>query len=97
MNTGTLKSTLIAASVALSFLAAPSAIAEGVTPSRNTGVSQMIAIQGNAALRAIQAEFKAALRPHLPALPARAKRVSAPAAALPAAAGALAATAACAE
>jgi hypothetical protein len=91
-----MKSTLVAATVALSFLAAPAAHAETAKVSRNTGVSQAIAEQGNAALRLIRSELKAAARLAKPVLPARPKRVSAPAA-TPTAGGSIAATAACAE
>ena len=97
MSNKTLKSTLVAATVALSFLAAPAAYAETSTPlSRDTGVGLTIAAQGNAALRLIQTEFKAAAQKAFkPAkVTARKKRVGAPA---PAAAGSIAATDACAE
>ena len=96
MRKSTLKSTLVAATVALSFLAAPAAYAETAKPSRDTGVGQLIAAQGNAALRLIRIEFKAAAESAFkPSLPARKKRVSAPAAA--AGGGSIAATAPCAE
>jgi hypothetical protein len=65
------------------------------------GVGQMIAAQGNAALRVIRAELLSAVRSPSKPLPARATRVSAPVAmpaVTPAAAGgSIAATAACAE
>lgn len=92
----TLKSTLVAATVALSLLAAPAAHAEAAQPSRDTGVGLMIAAQGNAALRLIRSELKAAVRAAKPVLPARPKRVSA-SVSTPAAGGSIAATAACAE
>ena len=97
MNKVTMKSTLIAATVALSCLALPSA-AQAPKASVEATLGQVIAAQGNAALRTIRAEMLAAMRiSHKPVLPARPKRVSAPAAALPAAGGSIAATAACAE
>ena len=97
MKNVTLKSTLVAATVALSFLAAPAAHAEKAKSVRDTGVSLAIAEQGNAALRLIRAELKAAVRMAKPSLPAP-KRVAAPAAAVtPSAGGSIAATAACAE
>ena len=96
MSNVTLKSTVVAATVALSFLAAPAACAEATPVSRDTGVGLTIAAQGNAALRLIQTEFKAAAQKVFkPAkVQARKKRVDAPAAA---AGGSIAATAACAE
>lgn len=94
MKNVTLKSTLVAATVALSFLAAPAAQAEAAKPSRDTGVSLTIAAQGNAALRLIRSELKAAVRAVKPVLPARPQRV---AASTPTAGGSIAATAACAE
>ncbi len=97
MKKATLKSTLLAATVALSCLAAPAAsAAEAPKAPRDTGVGQMIAAQGNAALRVIRAELLPAVRSSKPALPARATRVAAPAVA-PAAGGSIAANAACAE
>ena len=101
MTNATLKTTLAAAAISLSFLAAPAAHAgsPNTAPnvSRNTGVGHNIAEQGNAALRAIRAEVKAALKFVKPMLP-RATKVSLPS--TPAAAGAgasFAATARCAE
>lgn len=100
MTKSTLKNTLVATAIALSFLAAPAAQAEAAkAPSRNTGVGLAIAAQGNAALKMIRDEVKAAVKLVQPALPApRPSRlkVSAPAP-VPAAGGSLAATAACAE
>jgi hypothetical protein len=97
MTKSTLKSTLVAATVALSFLAAPAAYAGTAKPSRDTGVGQLIAAQGNAALRVIRIEFKSAAEKAFKAsLPARKKRVSTPAAAA-AGGGSIAATAPCAE
>ncbi|MGQ0586732.1 MAG: hypothetical protein ACT4PK_05980 [Gammaproteobacteria bacterium] len=96
MSRKTLKSTLAAAAVALSFLAAPAAHAQTSTPlSRDSGVGLTIAAQGNSALLLIQAEFKAAAQKSFkPAkIQARKKRVGAPAAA----GGSIAATDACAE
>ena len=96
MSNVTLKSTLVAATVALSFLTAPAAYAEATPMSRDTGVGLSIAAQGNSALRLIQAEFKAAAQKMFKPsqVQARKKRVGAPAAA---AGGSIAATAACAE
>jgi len=79
MTNSTLKSTLVAAAIALSFCAAPVAASEPAKVSRDTGVGQLIAAQGNAALRLIRAEVKAAVRFMQPALPARPAKVSAPA------------------
>jgi len=96
MNHVTLKSTLVAATVALSCLTVPVAAAESSTPlARDTGVGLTIAAQGNVALRLIRAEFKAAAQKAFkPAkVQARKKRVGAPAAA----GGSIAATDACAE
>src|SRR5687767_14424938 len=99
MKRVTLKSSLVAATVALAFLAAPAAYAETARPSRDTGVGLAIAAQGNAALRLIRSELKAAVRASKPVLPARPRRVSAPAPAsgTSTAGGSIAATAACAE
>jgi hypothetical protein len=75
-----LKSTLIAATVALSLLA-PAAQAQAAkvsVPAPTAG--DLIAAQGNAALRTIRADLKAALKVAKPKLPARAGKVSAPAA-----------------
>lgn len=98
MTKSTLKNTLVAAAISLSFIAAPAAQAQtGKAPSRDTGVGLTIADQGNAALRLIREELKAAVKAIQPTLPAPrpAKlKVSAPA---PAAGGSLAAFAACAE
>jgi len=77
MTNPTLKSAIVAAAIALS-LAAP-AQAQAPEVSRDTGVGQAIALQGNAALRLISAEMKAAVRLMKPVLPARPVRVSAPA------------------
>lgn len=101
MNKSTLKSTLVAAAVSLAFLA-PAAHAQANRPSRDTGVSHSIAEQGNAALRLIRAELKAAaVRATKPVLPVRPRKVSAPvpASSAPAAGSgaSIAATAACAE
>lgn len=100
MTKSTLKNTLVATAIALSFIAAPAAQAEAAhAPSRNTGVGLAIADQGNAALKLIRDELKAAVKRARPALPAprpSARTVSAPAP-VPAAGGSLAANAACAE
>lgn len=68
MNRSNLKSTLAAAAVALALLA-PAARAEG---SRDTGVGDLIAAQGNAALREIRDELAVELILKFPA-PAAAK------------------------
>lgn len=91
------KNMLVAAAIALS-VAAPAAQAQAATaPSRDTGVGLSIAAQGNAALRLIRDELKAAVKlmqPGLPApRPAGRLKVLAPAAG----GGSIAATAACAE
>jgi len=97
MNKVTMKSTLVAAAVALSCLTLPSA-AQAPKAMIDVTLGDVIAAQGNAALRTIRAEMLASLSAsHKPFLPARSKRVSAPAAARPAAGGSIAATAACAE
>ena len=97
MNKSTLKSTLVATAIALSFVAAPAAQAQAAKAPRDTGVGLTIAAQGNAALKLIRDELKAAvkqLQPSLPApRPAGKFKVSAPAAG----GGSIAATAACAE
>jgi hypothetical protein len=92
-----MKSTLMAAAVALSCLM-PAASAGPAKVPASFGLGQAIAEQGNAALRAIRAEMLATVRNgvSLPALPARPRKVSAPVAA-PAGGGSIAATAACAE
>jgi hypothetical protein len=97
MNKSALKTTLAAAAIVLSVAAAP-AQAESPKISRDTGVGHAIAAQGNAALRMIRAELKAAVKFVKPAPPARPSKVSLPAASAPAGAGAsIAATARCAE
>lgn len=79
-----LKTTLLAASVALSLLAPAAQARDAKAPAeaaRAPTVSQMIADQGNAALELIRAEMKAAvrlIRVQAPA-PAHATRVSVPA------------------
>lgn len=87
-----------AAALGLAVLLAPAAHAAerrnaNYEPARNTGVGQMIAQQGNEALRAIRAEFTAAFRAMKPQLPAanspRVVKMSQPAGAgAPSAAGA---------
>jgi hypothetical protein len=92
-----IKSTLVAATVALSCLAPASSVAQAPKVATSVGLGMAIAAQGNAALVAIRAEMLAAIRSSKPVLPApRPRKVSAPAAA-PAGAGSIAATAACAE
>ncbi len=97
MSKLTMKSTLVAATVALSCLI-PAASAGDAKAPTTVGLGQAIAAQGNAALRVIRAEMLATVRNgvSLPALPARPRQVSVPAAA-PAGGGSIAATAACAE
>lgn len=79
-----LKTTLLAASVALSLLAPAAQAEDARAPAKSVQaptVSQVIAEQGNAALELIHAEMKAAVklvRVQAP-VPARATRVSAPA------------------
>ena len=74
-----LKSMLFAATVALTLLV-PAAHAQAAKPSAKAPmtVSDVIAEQGNAALRAIRAEMKATIKLIKPAAPARATTVSAP-------------------
>jgi len=98
MSNSTLKSTLVAAALTLSFLA-PTAQAQSARPSRDSGVGHSIAMQGNAALRLIRQEMKAAVRVVKPVLPARPRKVSAPTATAPAAGpgASLPANAACAK
>ena len=99
MTNTTLKVSLVAATVALSLLA-PAAQSQAAKPVDlvQATVGQVIAAQGNAALRAIRAEMLAAVKIVKPQMPARArvKKVSAPAP-TPAAGGTISATAACAE
>jgi hypothetical protein len=81
MNTFTLRSTFIAAAISLAMLA-PAAQAQAPRPSSaGASVGLTIAAQGNAALRLIRAELKAAVTAAKPTLPprARATKVSAPA------------------
>jgi len=98
MNNSTLKSTLVGAALSLCFLT-PAAQAQSARPSRDTSVGHSIAMQGNAALRMIREEMKSAVRVMKPVLPARPRKVSAPAAAAPSAGpgASLAANAACAK
>lgn len=53
--------------LALAAIAAPAAQAE----SRDSGVSRIIAMQGNQALQQIKAEFRQAFKVRAPVLPAR--------------------------
>ena len=71
-----LKNTLAAASIALTLLV-PAAHAQDAKTKAPT-VSDVIAEQGNAALRAIRAELKATVKLVKPSRPARATKVSAP-------------------
>jgi hypothetical protein len=92
MSKSILNSTMIAAAIAVSLLAPAQAQAPRPASAGAT-LGQAIAEQGNAALRLIRAEAKAAAKAMRPMLPTgRANRVS-----LPAAAGSLPATAAAAE
>lgn len=93
MSKFTTRSTLIATAISL-FMLAPAAQAQAPRPSAaGATLGQTIAAQGNAALRVIRAELKAAVTDAKPGLPprARATRVTAPAT------GSLPATAAAAE
>ena len=96
MSKLTMKSTLVAATVALSCLI-PAASAGAAKVPATLGLGQAIAAQGNAALRIIRAEMLATVRDRmsLPSLPAP-RKVSAPVV-VPAAGGSIASTAACAE
>ncbi|MGH6962416.1 MAG: hypothetical protein ACREE7_18200 [Dongiaceae bacterium] len=99
MTNSTLKATLVATTVALSLLA-PAAQSQAAKPtSIPATVGQVIAAQGNAALRVIRAEMAAAVKAAKPELPARAKvkKVSAPAMAPASGSGSIPATAARAE
>ena len=89
MSKSTLRSTLIASAIALSLLV-PAAQAQTTGAA---AVANTIAAQGNAALRTIRAELKAAVTAAKPVLPRRARptKVTAPAT------GSLPATAAAAE
>lgn len=96
MTKSTLKNALVATAIVLSFMAVPVAQAEATkAPSRDTGVGLAIAAQGNAALKLIRDELKAAVKRMQPALPA--PRPSKLQVSAPAPGGSLAATAACAE
>ena len=66
MNTSLLKSTLVAAAV---LLLAPAA--QATEPSRDTGVGNLIAAQGNAALRQIRKEMGNTVRGGKPAVSPR--------------------------
>ena len=68
MNDSILKSTLVAGAVSLSLLA-PAAQAQDTSP--GAGVGEVIAAQGNAALRQIREDVKSAVRVTRPVLPAR--------------------------
>lgn len=72
------KSILIAASVAFALLAPAAQAQQARVPAHAPTVGDVIAAQGNAALRAISAEVKAAISLAKPKLPARATRLSAP-------------------
>lgn len=99
MTNTTLKVSLVAATVALSLLA-PAAQSQAAKPVDyvQATVGQVIAAQGNAALRAIRAEMLAAVKAATPQMPARARVRKASAPAAPAAGGGtIPATAACAE
>ena len=79
MYTGKHGRALQIGSFLLAVVLAPAAHAETLV-SRDTGVGQQIAAQGNLALAAIKAELKAAIKAFRPVLPAtHAVKVSAPA------------------
>lgn len=87
MGNSTLKATLIATAISLSLLAP--AQAQAPRPASATAaLGQAIAEQGNAALRTIRAEIQAAAKLIRPTLPAKPKKVAAPASSLPATAAA---------
>src|SRR5689334_20673104 len=102
MTNKTLKASIFAATAALALLA-PTAQGQIARPTAlvPATVGQVIAAQGNAAVRAIRAEVLSAIKavkPELPQLAARAKVRKASAEQHPAAAGgSISATAACAE
>lgn len=75
-----LKNTLAAASIALTLLvpAAHAQAAKATAPAVAPTVGDVIAQQGNAALRAIRAELKATVKLVKPSRPARATKVSVP-------------------
>lgn len=72
------KSMLIAASVAIALLAPAAQAQQAKVPAHAPTVGDVIAVQGNAALRTIRAEVTAAIRLAKPRLPARATRLSSP-------------------
>ena len=85
MGNTKIKLTINALALGLAIGLSPAAQAGGIEispsePSRNTGVGQVIAQQGNEALRAIRAELAARVRAVMPKLPAAPK--PAPAAAV---------------
>lgn len=81
MNTRNAPQALKAAALLIALALAPAAQAESNAVSRDTGVGQHIAAQGNQAIQAIRAEFKAAARALMPKLPsaARVVKISQPA------------------
>lgn len=80
MTSLNLKSTLFAATVALTLLvpAANAQATKATAPAIAPTVGAVIAAQGNAALRTIRAEVKAAIKLVKPQAPARATKVSVP-------------------
>ena len=97
MTNSKLKTTLAAAAVALSFFATAAQAETATAPSRNTGVGQLIAVQGNVALRLIRAEAAAAFGLLKPALPTRSTKAAVRTAASGGAGNSLTAAARCAE
>jgi hypothetical protein len=81
MNTRNAPQALKAAALLIALALAPAAQAESNAVSRDTGVGQHIAAQGNQAIQAIRAEFKATARALMPKLPsaARVVKISQPA------------------
>jgi len=73
-----LKSTLFAASVALAMLAPAAQAQQAKVSTPAPTVGDLIAAQGNDALRTIRAEIKAAIKVVKPKLPARATRIATP-------------------
>ena len=92
MTSSNLKSTLFAATVALTLLvpAAQAQAAKATAPAGAPTLGAVIAAQGNAALQTIRAEMKAAIKLVKPQAPARATKVSVPGASSAPAAAALA-------
>ncbi|HEX9627699.1 MAG TPA: hypothetical protein VGA00_12235 [Acidiferrobacterales bacterium] len=81
MNNRIPRQALKAAALLIALALAPAAQAGSNEVSRDTGVGQHIAAQGNQAIHSIRAEFKAAARALTPKLPsaARVVKISQPA------------------